>query len=79
VDIVMENTVGDMIDNKFNAVTNVTSTDLRGSKNLAGLAALVFRAGIVLYDEVETLSLGKANGISFWDMPMPKLLLGKVV
>jgi len=61
---------------------------LTGSANLmalprvadspAGLVAPAFRAGIVLYDGVETLPLGQANGKPLWAMPVSTLFSNKV-
>ena len=78
VDFVIENTAGDIIGIEVKAAASVTSGDLRGLKKLAGLAAPAFRAGIVLYDGVETLPLGQASGKPLWAMPVSTLFSGRV-
>jgi len=73
VDFVIENASGDIIGIEVKAAASVSVGDLVGLKKLANLAPQCFKAGIVLYDGIETLPLGQANGRPLWAMPLSTL------
>lgn len=58
VDMVIEDAAGGMVGVEVKAAATVTESDLRGLRKLAGLAGDQFRAGILLYDGVESVPLG---------------------
>jgi len=69
VDVVIENTAGQLVAIEVKAAATVKESDLRGLKKLAGLAERQFRMRVLLYDGTETLPLG--NGI--WAAPLSTL------
>ncbi len=73
VDFVIENASGDIIGIEVKAAASVSVGDLAGLKKLASLAPQIFKAGIVLYDGIETLPLGETNGQPLWAMPLSTL------
>ncbi len=73
VDFVIENASGDIIGIEVKAAASVSVGDLAGLKKLANLAPQIFKAGIVLYDGIETLPLGETNGRPLWAMPLSTL------
>lgn len=58
VDVVIEDAAGGMVGVEVKAAATVTESDLRGLRKLAGIAGDQFRAGILLYDGVESVPLG---------------------
>lgn len=58
VDMVIEDAAGGMVGVEVKAAATVTESDLRGLRKLAGIAGDQFRAGILLYDGVESVPLG---------------------
>ncbi|MCQ8897402.1 ATP-binding protein [Limnobacter humi] len=69
VDIVIENTVGDLVGVEVKASATVKDSDLRGLRKLSGLAGSKFKMGIVLYDGDDTLPLGN----NLWAAPLATL------
>lgn len=73
VDFVIENVSGDIIGIEVKAAASVSVNDLVGLKKLASLAPHEFKAGVVLYDGIETLPVGKTNGRPLWAVPISTL------
>ncbi len=69
VDVVIENTRGQLVGVEVKASATVKERDLRGLKKLAGLAGDQFTAGVLLYDGDETLPLGS----NIWAAPLSTL------
>lgn len=69
VDVVIENTAGQLIGVEVKASATVKERDLRGLKKLASLAGDEFRAGVLLYDGDETMPLGS----NLWAAPLSTL------
>ena len=69
VDMVIENSAGQLVGVEVKAAATVRQGDLRGLRKLAGLAGDHFRLGVLLYDGDETLPLG--DGI--WAAPLSTL------
>lgn len=69
VDFVVENARGQMIGVEVKSSATVKGSDLQGLRKLAGLAGPSFRAGVLLYDGEETLSLGE----NLWAAPLSSL------
>ena len=69
VDFVIENTMGDIIGVEVKAAASVRSTDKRGLKRLASLAADKFKLGVILYDGDQTLPLND----NIWAVPISSL------
>jgi predicted AAA+ superfamily ATPase len=69
VDIVIENTAGEIIGVKVKAAAGVKPGDLNGLKKLAQTAGALFKMGIILYDGTETLPLGDR----LWAAPVSTL------
>ncbi|MEX0964751.1 MAG: ATP-binding protein [Pseudohongiellaceae bacterium] len=66
VDVVIENSAGQLVGVEVKASATVKERDLRGLKKLAGLAGDEFRAGVLLYDGDETMPLGS----NLWAAPL---------
>jgi len=69
VDVVIENTEGQLVGVEVKASATVKERDLRGLKKLASLAGDQFRAGVLLYDGDETMPLGG----NIWAAPLSAL------
>ncbi len=69
VDVIIENTVGQLVGVDIKASATVKQSDLRGLKKFAGLAGGQFKMGVLLYDGTETMPLG--DGI--WAAPLSSL------
>lgn len=69
VDVVIENTAGQLIGVEIKASATVNAGDLRGLKKLASTAGDLFKMGVLLYDGTETLPLG--DGL--WAAPISTL------
>ncbi len=65
VDVMIENTGGQLVGVEVKASATVRESDLRGLKKLASLAGDPFTAGVLLYDGNETLPLGS----NIWAAP----------
>jgi predicted AAA+ superfamily ATPase len=69
VDIVIENTAGELIGIEVKAAASVKSGDLHGLKKLAEASGPLFKMGILLYDGTEVLPLGDR----LWAAPISTL------
>ncbi|TFH14115.1 MAG: ATP-binding protein [Lentisphaerales bacterium] len=69
VDIVIENSAGEIIGVEVKAAASVKSEDLTGLRKLAKAAGSLFKMGILLYDGEEKLPLGD----SLWAAPVSTL------
>lgn len=69
VDVVIENSAGQLIGVEVKASATIKESDLRGLKKLASLAGDQFKMGVLLYDGTETMPLN--NGI--WALPLSTL------
>ncbi len=69
VDVVIENSAGQLIGVEVKASATVKESDLRGLKKLASIAGDQFKMGVLLYDGTETMPLN--NGI--WALPLSTL------
>ena len=69
VDVIIENTVGELVGVDIKTSATVKESDLRGLKKFAGLAGGQFKMGVLLYDGTETMPLG--DGI--WAAPLSSL------
>lgn len=69
VDVVIENTAGQLVGVEVKASTTVKERDLRGLKKLSSLAGNQFTAGVLLYDGDETMPLGS----NIWAAPLSTL------
>lgn len=69
VDVVIENTAGQLVGVEVKASATVKERDLRGLKKLASLAGGQFTAGVLLYDGDETMPLGS----NIWAAPLSTL------
>ena len=69
VDVVIENSAGQLIGVEVKASATVKAGDLRGLKKLASVAGDQFRMGVLLYDGTETMPLG--DGL--WAAPLSTL------
>ena len=69
VDVVIENTAGQLVGVEVKASTTVKERDLRGLKKLSSLAGDQFAAGVLLYDGDETMPLGS----NIWAAPLSTL------
>lgn len=69
VDIVIENTAGQLVGVEVKASATVKERDLRGLKKLAGLAGDQFTAGVLLYDGDKTMPLAS----KIWAVPLSTL------
>lgn len=69
VDVVIENSAGQLVGVEVKATATVKAADLRGLKKLANLAGDQFKLGVLLYDGSETLPLGEG----LWAAPLSSL------
>ncbi|MBI3146201.1 MAG: ATP-binding protein [Pseudogulbenkiania sp.] len=69
VDVVVENTGGQLVGVEIKAAASVKESDLRGLKRLASTAGDQFKLGVILYDGTETLPLGDR----LWAAPISTL------
>lgn len=69
VDLVIENTAGQIVGIEIKSAASVKAGDLRGLKRLASLAGQQFILGVVLYDGSQTLPLGEG----LWALPIASL------
>jgi predicted AAA+ superfamily ATPase len=69
VDVVIENSAGQLLGVEVKASATVKERDLRGLKKLSGLAGDQFTAGMLLYDGDETMPLGS----NLWAAPLSTL------
>lgn len=69
VDIVIENTAGELIGIEVKASASVKSGDLHGLKKLAEAAGPLFKMGVLLYDGTDVLPLGDR----LWAAPISSL------
>ena len=69
VDVVIENSAGQLVGVEVKASATVKERDLRGLKKLASLAGDQFTAGVLLYDGDETMPLGS----NLWAAPLSTL------
>lgn len=69
VDVVIENTAGQIIGVEVKAAASIKESDLRDLKKLAGLAGDQFKMGVLLYDGTEIMPLSE----KFWAVPLSTL------
>ena len=69
VDVVIENSAGQLVGVEVKASATVKERDLRGLKKLASLSGDQFTAGVLLYDGDETMPLGS----NLWAAPLSTL------
>jgi len=69
VDVVIENTAGQLVGVEVKASATVKERDLRGLRKLASLAGDQFKMGVLLYDGDETMPLGN----NIWAAPLSTL------
>lgn len=69
VDVVIENSVGQLVGVEVKASATVNQHDLKGLKKLAKLSGDQFKMGVLLYDGKETLPLGN----NIWAAPISTL------
>jgi len=69
VDVVIENTAGQIIGVEVKAAASIKEADLRGLKKLASLAGDQFKMGVLLYDGTETMPLNQG----IWAVPLSTL------
>ena len=69
VDVVIENSAGQLLGVEVKASATVRERDLRGLKKLSSLAGDQFKAGVLLYDGDETMPLGS----NLWAVPLSTL------
>ena len=69
VDVVIENSAGQLLGVEVKASATVKERDLRGLKKLASLSGDQFTAGVLLYDGDETMPLGS----NLWAAPLSTL------
>jgi predicted AAA+ superfamily ATPase len=69
VDVVIENSAGQLAGVEVKASATVKERDLRGLKKLASLSGDQFTAGVLLYDGDETMPLGS----NLWAAPLSTL------
>ncbi len=69
VDVVIENTAGQLIGVEVKASATIKERDLRGLKKLANLAGNQFKIGVLLYDGDESMPLGN----NIWATPLSTL------
>jgi uncharacterized protein len=79
VDFVIENAAGEIIGVEVKSSASVSVNDLVGLKKLASLAQQSFRAGIILYDGIETLPIGQVDGRTLWAVPISTLASSKLL
>lgn len=69
VDVVIENSAGQLVGVEVKASATVKERDLRGLKKLVNLSGDQFTAGVLLYDGDETMPLGS----NLWAAPLSTL------
>ncbi|MCL5796913.1 MAG: ATP-binding protein [Gammaproteobacteria bacterium] len=69
VDVVIENSAGQLIGVEVKASATIKESDLRGLKKLASLAGDQFKMGVLLYDGTETMPLNER----IWALPLSTL------
>lgn len=69
VDVVIENSAGQLVGVEVKAAATVKEADFRGLRKLAGLAGKDFKMGVLLYDGNETMPLGEG----IWAAPLSTL------
>lgn len=69
VDVVIENTAGQLIGVEVKAAASIKESDLRGLKKLASLAGDQFKIGVLLYDGTEVMPLSE----KLWAVPLSTL------
>jgi uncharacterized protein len=69
VDVVIENTAGQVVGVEIKSSATIKESDLRGLRKLAGLAGADFKMGVLLYDGDDTLPLGD----NIWAAPLSTL------
>lgn len=69
VDVVIENTAGQLIGVEVKAAASIKESDLRGLKKLASLAGDQFKMGVLLYDGTEIMPLSE----KLWAVPLSTL------
>ena len=69
VDVVIENSVGQLVGVEVKASATVNQHDLKGLKKLAKLSGDQFKMGVLLYDGKETLPMGN----NIWATPISTL------
>lgn len=69
VDVVIENTAGQVVGVEIKSSATIKESDLRGLRKLARLAGADFKMGVLLYDGDETLPLGD----NIWAAPLSTL------
>lgn len=69
VDLVIENTAGQLVGVEVKSSATVKEVDLKGLRKLASLAGHQFKIGILLYDGDETMPLGD----NIWAAPLATL------
>ncbi|MGB5644990.1 MAG: ATP-binding protein [Gammaproteobacteria bacterium] len=69
VDVVIENSAGQLVGVEVKASATVKERDLRGLKKLVSLSGDQFTAGVLLYDGDETMPLGS----NLWAAPLSTL------
>jgi len=69
VDVIIENSAGQLVGVEVKAAATVKESDLRGLKKLASVAGEQFKLGVLLYDGMETMPL--ADGL--WAAPLSTL------
>ncbi|MCL5796896.1 MAG: ATP-binding protein [Gammaproteobacteria bacterium] len=67
VDVVIENTAGQLIGVEVKAAASIKESDLRGLKKLASLAGDQFKMGVLLYDGTEVMPLSE----KLWALTAP--------
>jgi predicted AAA+ superfamily ATPase len=72
VDVVIENTAGQLVGVEVKASATVQQSDLRGLRKLANMARDQFKMGVLLYDGNETMPLGD----DIWAAPLSSLWAG---
>jgi hypothetical protein len=75
VDFVMENAAHQVVGVEVKAAASIQNADFSGLKKLAALAGKRFLGGVVLYDGINTLPMGKLDGKPLWAVPLATLSL----
>jgi predicted AAA+ superfamily ATPase len=69
VDVVIENSAGQLVGVEVKASATVNQHDLKGLKKLSKLSGDQFKMGVLLYDGQETLPMGS----NIWAAPVSTL------
>jgi predicted AAA+ superfamily ATPase len=75
VDFVLENAAHQVVGVEVKAAASTQSADAVGLRKLAALAGKRFLGGVVLYDGINTLPMGKLEGAPLWSVPLSTLWL----